>query len=113
MLNAIQPVELIPNCFSGGRHEKTTGFHADRATGRHRHHRHPDWPAGPCHEKVREAAAHTQCQNNLKQIALACISYHDGKKAFPQGVVAFWDPAPPEENGVHPREYEWECSGRR
>src|SRR5262249_41989389 len=32
----------------------------------------------------REAAARTQCQNNLKQIALACHSFHDANEAFPR-----------------------------
>ncbi len=40
----------------------------------------------PAVQAAREAARRVQCQNNMKQIGIACLNFHDSRKFYPPGI---------------------------
>lgn len=48
----------------------------------------------PAVQAAREAARRTQCNNNLKQIAIACHNFHDTNSRFPPGVLGPYPQVP-------------------
>jgi prepilin-type N-terminal cleavage/methylation domain-containing protein len=52
----------------------------------------------PAIQAAREAARRSQCANNLKQITLALLNFHDTSKQFPQGAYTAAQPDPTDPN---------------
>lgn len=46
----------------------------------------------PAVSQVREAARNTVCKNNLRQMALACLTYETANQSFPAGTLGYASP---------------------
>jgi prepilin-type N-terminal cleavage/methylation domain-containing protein len=57
----------------------------------------------PAIQAAREAARRSQCINNFKQAGLACHSYHDTKKHFPDGMGVWSKTYPCTVPAKHPK----------
>ena len=74
--------------------------HFGRAARRDCHHRHSWWRCLlPAIQAARESARRAQCSNNIKNIALAALVYHDAQKHFPVDEDLYDDP--PDDMDLH------------
>ena len=60
----------------------------------------------PAVQAAREAARRTQCKNNIKNVTLALLNYHDTRNSFPPGVVQA-NPTPPSTTDTEKGNWSW------